>query len=72
MQTRADGLPSARTDGFCNFTSTDALLAFAKARLGTRWNLCGSDKLCVLSYANIQVRCPLPSLARLMRRKLRD
>lgn len=46
----------ALADGFCNFTSTAALLAFAKARLGTRWNLCASDKLCVLSYANIQVR----------------
>ncbi|KPV73783.1 uncharacterized protein RHOBADRAFT_16565, partial [Rhodotorula graminis WP1] len=45
--------------GFCNFTSTSALLAFAKARLGTRWNLCASDKLCVLSYANIQGKASL-------------
>ncbi|GAA5913015.1 hypothetical protein JCM8208_005667 [Rhodotorula glutinis] len=45
--------------GFCNFTSTAALLAFAKARLGTRWNLCASDKLCVLSYANIQGKASL-------------
>ncbi|GAA5993076.1 hypothetical protein JCM10908_003092 [Rhodotorula pacifica] len=40
--------------GFVNFVSTAALLNFARARLGTRWNTCGSDKLCVLSYANIQ------------------
>ncbi|GAA5890824.1 hypothetical protein JCM5296_003433 [Sporobolomyces johnsonii] len=40
--------------GFVNFTTTTALLAYAKARLGTRWNMCGSDKLCVMSYANIQ------------------
>ncbi|GAA5867085.1 hypothetical protein JCM3774_004388 [Rhodotorula dairenensis] len=40
--------------GFVNFVSTTALLEFARARLGTRWNKCGSDKLCVLSYANIQ------------------
>lgn len=52
--------PRTPADGFCNFTSTTALLAFAKARLGTRWNLCASDKLCVLSYANIQVRRALP------------
>ncbi|GAA5951713.1 hypothetical protein JCM21900_005765 [Sporobolomyces salmonicolor] len=40
--------------GFVNFTTTTALLAYAKGRLGTRWNMCGSDKLCVMSYANIQ------------------
>ncbi|KAG0663704.1 hypothetical protein C6P46_002273 [Rhodotorula mucilaginosa] len=40
--------------GFVNFVSTLALLNFTRARLGTRWNKCGSDKLCVLSYANIQ------------------
>ncbi|KWU45961.1 hypothetical protein RHOSPDRAFT_32439 [Rhodotorula sp. JG-1b] len=32
--------------GFVNFVSTLALLNFARARLGTRWNKCGSDKLC--------------------------
>ncbi|BGP42070.1 hypothetical protein JCM10449v2_006072 [Rhodotorula kratochvilovae] len=47
--------------GFCNFTSTAALLAFAKARLGTRWNRCGSDKLVVISYANIQGKASLVS-----------
>ncbi|GAA6046187.1 hypothetical protein NBRC10513_002181 [Rhodotorula toruloides] len=45
--------------GFVNFTSTTALLQFAKARLGTRWNKCGSDKLCVMSYANIQGKASL-------------
>jgi hypothetical protein len=45
------------TDGFVNFTSMSALLAFCKQRLGTRWNLCNSDKLCIFSFANIQVRC---------------
>ncbi|PRQ74368.1 hypothetical protein AAT19DRAFT_14721 [Rhodotorula toruloides] len=49
----------ARADGFVNFTSTTALLQFAKARLGTRWNKCGSDKLCVMSYANIQGKASL-------------
>ena len=34
-----------------------------RARLGTRWNKCGSDKLCVLSYANIQASVILPSSA---------
>ncbi|GJN92514.1 hypothetical protein Rhopal_005544-T1 [Rhodotorula paludigena] len=47
--------------GFVNFTSTTSLLAFAKARLGTRWNKCGSDKLCVMSYANIQGKASLIS-----------
>lgn len=51
---------SPGADGFVNFTSTTSLLAFAKARLGTRWNKCGSDKLCVMSYANIQVRLHVP------------
>ncbi|GAA6031580.1 hypothetical protein JCM8097_006532 [Rhodosporidiobolus ruineniae] len=45
--------------GFVNFTSTTALLAFAKARLGTRWNMCGSDKLCIMSFANIQGKASL-------------
>ncbi|GAA6016028.1 hypothetical protein JCM8202_005385 [Rhodotorula sphaerocarpa] len=45
--------------GFVNFVTTDALLCFARARLGTRWNKCGSDKLCVLSYANIQGKLSL-------------
>ncbi|GAA5940693.1 uncharacterized protein JCM15063_006328 [Sporobolomyces koalae] len=40
--------------GFVNFTSMASLLSFCKQRLGTRWNLCNSDKLCVLSFANIQ------------------
>ncbi|GAA5847833.1 hypothetical protein JCM3766R1_001202 [Sporobolomyces carnicolor] len=45
--------------GFVNFTSTSALLAFCRQRLGTRWNLCNSDKLCVLSFANIQGKASL-------------
>ncbi|GAA5832738.1 hypothetical protein JCM11251_005745 [Rhodosporidiobolus azoricus] len=45
--------------GFVNFTSTAPLLAFAKARLGTRWNMCGSDKLCIMSFANIQGKTSL-------------
>ncbi|GAA5889359.1 hypothetical protein JCM6882_000720 [Rhodosporidiobolus microsporus] len=47
--------------GFVNFTSTAPLLAFAKARLGTRWNMCGSDKLCIMSFANIQGKASLIS-----------
>ncbi|GAA5885793.1 hypothetical protein JCM16303_006066 [Sporobolomyces ruberrimus] len=45
--------------GFVNFTSTSALLSFCKQRLGTRWNMCNSDKLCVLSFANIQGKASL-------------
>ncbi|GAA6016326.1 hypothetical protein JCM11491_006816 [Sporobolomyces phaffii] len=45
--------------GFVNFTSMSALLAFCRQRLGTRWNLCNSDKLCVLSFANIQGKASL-------------
>ncbi|GAA5981029.1 hypothetical protein JCM11641_001434 [Rhodosporidiobolus odoratus] len=45
--------------GFVNFTSTSALLTFTKARLGTRWNVCGSDKLCIMSFANIQGKASL-------------
>lgn len=40
--------------GFVNFITPADLLAFAKSRLGTRWNCYHSDKLCVASYANIQ------------------
>jgi hypothetical protein len=47
----SEGLP-------CRQAKTLALLNFTRARLGTRWNKCGSDKLCVLSYANIQARIP--------------
>lgn len=46
---------SSLLDGFVNFTSMSSLLAFCKQRLGTRWNKCNSDKLCILSFANIQV-----------------
>lgn len=35
-------------DGFVNFLNVDALLKFAKSRLGTRWNLYSSDKICVV------------------------
>ncbi|GAA5897236.1 uncharacterized protein JCM6883_006627 [Sporobolomyces salmoneus] len=45
--------------GFVNFTSMSALLGFCKQRLGTRWNMCNSDKLCVLSFANIQGKASL-------------
>ncbi|GAA5831565.1 hypothetical protein JCM5353_000438 [Sporobolomyces roseus] len=45
--------------GFVNFTSLAALLSFCKQRLGTRWNMCNSDKLCVLSFANIQGKASL-------------
>ncbi|GAA6063309.1 hypothetical protein JCM10212_006719 [Sporobolomyces blumeae] len=45
--------------GFVNFTSMSALLEFCKKRLGTRWNLCHSDKLCILSFANIQGKASL-------------
>ncbi|KAL8279922.1 hypothetical protein RQP46_007772 [Phenoliferia psychrophenolica] len=41
-------------ENFVNFTSRAALLAFAAARLGTRWNSYHSDKLVVASYGNIQ------------------
>ncbi|KAI5478543.1 meiosis protein Mei2 [Pseudohyphozyma bogoriensis] len=39
---------------FINFTSTRALLKFAEARLGTRWNRYNSKKLVVASFANSQ------------------
>ncbi|ORY76001.1 RNA recognition motif 2-domain-containing protein, partial [Leucosporidium creatinivorum] len=45
--------------GFINFIDTASLLRFAQARIGTRWNLCGSDKLCIASYANIQGKASL-------------
>ncbi|GAA5959737.1 hypothetical protein JCM3765_000085 [Sporobolomyces pararoseus] len=45
--------------GFVNFTTMSALLAFCKQRLGTRWNMCNSDKLCILSFANIQGKASL-------------
>ncbi|GAA5989202.1 hypothetical protein JCM5350_007330 [Sporobolomyces pararoseus] len=45
--------------GFVNFTSMSSLLAFCKQRLGTRWNKCNSDKLCILSFANIQGKASL-------------
>ncbi|KAK4704073.1 hypothetical protein P7C70_g2135, partial [Phenoliferia sp. Uapishka_3] len=40
--------------GFVNFVSPAALLAFASARLGTRWNSYHSNKLLVASYGNVQ------------------
>lgn len=59
-------------DGFVNFVSTQALLTFARARIGTRWNLCGSDKLCVASYANIQVSTRVFQLVALGQKKLKS
>ncbi|KAK9463354.1 RNA recognition motif 2-domain-containing protein [Lipomyces oligophaga] len=39
---------------FISFTSPDAIIVFAKARAGTKWNRFNSEKICDISYANIQ------------------
>ncbi|VDC06357.1 unnamed protein product [Peniophora sp. CBMAI 1063] len=39
---------------FVNFITVDDLLCFAKARLGTRWNMYSSEKVLQMSYANYQ------------------
>lgn len=39
---------------FVNFTEVSALLAFAKARLGVKWNMFCSEKVLQMSYANFQ------------------
>ncbi|KAK9453693.1 RNA recognition motif 2-domain-containing protein [Dipodascopsis uninucleata] len=39
---------------FISFTSPDAIVTFAKARAGTKWNRFNSEKICDISYANIQ------------------
>ncbi|THH05892.1 hypothetical protein EW146_g9778 [Bondarzewia mesenterica] len=39
---------------FVNFITVKDLLAFAQARLGTRWNMYSSEKVLQMSYANYQ------------------
>ncbi|KAK7205948.1 RNA recognition motif 2-domain-containing protein [Myxozyma melibiosi] len=39
---------------FISFTSPEAIITFAKARAGTKWNRFNSEKICDISYANIQ------------------
>ncbi|KZV66803.1 hypothetical protein PENSPDRAFT_676926 [Peniophora sp. CONT] len=39
---------------FVNFITVDDLLCFAKARLGTKWNMYSSEKVLQMSYANYQ------------------
>ncbi|KAI8983012.1 RNA recognition motif 2-domain-containing protein [Pilobolus umbonatus] len=39
---------------FINFVDVDSVVSFAKDRIGKRWSLFNSDKVCTLSYANIQ------------------
>ena len=39
---------------FVNFITVDDLLHFAKARLGTKWNMYSSEKVLQMSYANYQ------------------
>ncbi|KAK9244251.1 RNA recognition motif 2-domain-containing protein [Lipomyces tetrasporus] len=38
---------------FISFTSPEAIITFAKARAGTKWNRFNSEKICDISYANI-------------------
>lgn len=42
--------------GFLNFTSSEALLRFWKARLGSFWDEKNSRKLCMGGMAQLQVR----------------
>ncbi|KAK9475014.1 RNA recognition motif 2-domain-containing protein [Dipodascopsis tothii] len=39
---------------FISFTSPEAIITFAKSRSGTKWNRFNSEKICDISYANIQ------------------
>ncbi|WBW73830.1 RNA-binding protein involved in meiosis Mei2 [Schizosaccharomyces osmophilus] len=39
---------------FINFIDPEAIVTFGKARVGTQWNVFHSEKICDISYANIQ------------------
>ncbi|OLL23278.1 Meiosis protein mei2 [Neolecta irregularis DAH-3] len=39
---------------FVNFIESKSIIAFAEVRVGTKWNKFHSDKICDISYANIQ------------------
>lgn len=39
---------------FIDFNCPTNIIAFAQARVGTAWNVFGSEKICDVSYANIQ------------------
>ncbi|KAI9220495.1 RNA recognition motif 2-domain-containing protein, partial [Blastocladiella britannica] len=41
---------------FCNFVSPAALASFSRRVVGQKWSRFNSDKVCMLSYANIQGR----------------
>ncbi|RKO92717.1 RNA recognition motif 2, partial [Blyttiomyces helicus] len=41
---------------FINFLNTDAIVSFAEKIVGKRWPKFSSEKICILSYANIQGR----------------
>ncbi|KAH8923852.1 hypothetical protein BT69DRAFT_1308275 [Atractiella rhizophila] len=40
--------------GFINFIDIDSLLRFCRAKLGVKWGVFSSDKICLASYASIQ------------------
>ncbi|KAG9284764.1 hypothetical protein G9A89_000913 [Geosiphon pyriformis] len=44
---------------FINFVDANAVLSFAKTRVGKRWSRFNSDKVCELAYANIQGKVAL-------------
>lgn len=44
---------------FINFLSPLAIVTFAQARVGTTWNIFASEKVCDVSYANIQGKAAL-------------
>ncbi|ODV58244.1 uncharacterized protein ASCRUDRAFT_18522, partial [Ascoidea rubescens DSM 1968] len=39
---------------FISFTKAEHIITFAKARAGNKWNRFNSEKICDISYANIQ------------------
>lgn len=44
---------------FINFISPLDIVTFAQARVGTTWNVFASEKICAVSYANIQGKAAL-------------
>lgn len=44
---------------FVNFVDPLAIINFGQARVGTTWNVFASEKICDLSYANIQGKAAL-------------
>ncbi|ORZ33627.1 RNA recognition motif 2-domain-containing protein, partial [Catenaria anguillulae PL171] len=41
---------------FCNMVNVNAVITFAQRVVGKKWTRFNSDKVCMLSYANIQGR----------------